>query len=101
RGLGPLPARPRRTPSRLTRFTGDTRIELDAGESRSAADTLIERAHRSLRRSRYRTEVREETGARSVSAERGLLRETGNLVFHIALVGVLICIAGGELTSYR
>lgn len=99
--LKQLRAKPPRTPSRLTRFTGYTRVELDAGEAHSGADALTERAHRSLRRSRYRTEVREEAGGRSVSAERGLLRETGNLVFHIALVGVLICIAGGELTSYR
>src|SRR5699024_1005457 len=45
--LRQLRARPPRTSSRLTRFTGYTRIELDAGESRSGADTLIERAHRS------------------------------------------------------
>jgi cytochrome c biogenesis protein len=100
--LKQLRARPPRTPSRMTRFTGYTRIELpgaDVGGVR--ADALLERAHRSLRRSRYRTEVREEKASRSVSAERGLLRESGNLAFHIALVGVLICIAGGQLTSYR
>ncbi|ATG51238.1 cytochrome C biogenesis protein ResB [Brachybacterium vulturis] len=97
--LKQLRARPPRTPSRLTRFTGYTRVELAGADG--DADALIERARRSLRRSRYRTEVREEAGARSVSAERGLLRESGNLAFHIALVGVLICIAGGQLTSYR
>jgi len=95
--LKQLRARPPRTPSRLTRFTGYTRVELAGADG----DALLERAHRSLRRSRYRTEVREERGSRSVSAERGLLRETGNLLFHIALVGVLVCIAGGQLTSYR
>lgn len=100
--LKQLRARPPRTPSRLTRFTGYTRIELGrAGEGGSGAEAIIERARRSLRRSRYRTEVRDEAGGRSVSAERGLLRESGNLAFHIALVGVLICIAGGQLTSYR
>ncbi|MDN5819997.1 MAG: cytochrome c biogenesis protein ResB [Brachybacterium sp.] len=104
--LRQLQAKPPRTPSRLTRFTGYTRIELGRSGDRGAdaptvADDLIERARRSLRRSRYRTEIREEKGARSVSAERGLLRESGNLTFHIALVGVLICIAGGQLTSYR
>ena len=88
-------AKPPRT-SRLTRFTGYP-IELPGVES----DALLERAHRALRRSRYRTVVREERASRSVSAERGLLRESGNLLFHIALVGVLICIAGGQLTSYR
>ncbi|MGP9539521.1 cytochrome c biogenesis protein ResB [Brachybacterium sp. AOP43-C2-M15] len=95
--LKQLRARPPRTPSRLTRFAGHTRIELPGAD----AVALLERARRSLRRSRYRTEVREETSSRSVSAERGLLRESGNLLFHIALVGVLISIAGGTLTSYR
>ena len=95
--LRQLRAKPPRTPSRLTRFTGYTRIELPGAE----ADAVLETAHRSLRRSRYRTVVREEQRSRSVSAERGLLRESGNLVFHIALVGVLICVAGGQLTSYR
>ena len=95
--LRQLRAKPPRTPSRLTRFTGYTRLELPGAQ----ADSLIETAHRSLRRSRYRAEVREERAGRSVSAERGLLRETGNLLFHIALVGVLVCIAGGTLTSYR
>ncbi len=96
--LRQLRARPPRTPSRLTRFTGHTRVELPGAER----DELIESARRILHRSRYRTEVREERGgAVSVSAERGLLRETGNLLFHIALVAVLICIAGGNLTNYR
>lgn len=95
--LRQLRARPPRTPSRLTRFAGHTRIELPGADP----NALIEQAHRALRRSRYRTEVREEKASRSVSAERGLLRETGNLAFHIALVGVLVCIAGGQLTSYR
>ncbi len=95
--LKQLRARPPRTPSRLTRFTGHTRIELPGAQG----EELIEAARRGLRRSRYRTEVREEKGGRSVSAERGLLRESGNLLFHIALVGVLVCVAGGTLTSYR
>src|SRR5690606_32938846 len=73
--LRQLRARPPRTPSRLTRFTGHTRVELPGAER----DELIESARRILHRSRYRTEVREERGgAVSVSAERGLLRETGN-----------------------
>lgn len=95
--LRQLRSKPPRTPSRLTRFVGHTRLELPDAD----ADALLEQAHRALRRSRYRTEVREEASSRSVSAERGLLRETGNLAFHIALVGVLVCIAGGQMTSYR
>ena len=35
----------------------------------------------------------------SVSAERGYLRETGNLVFHAALIGVLVAVGiGGGFT---
>lgn len=95
--LRQLRARPPRTPSRLDRFVGHTRVELPGVEP----DALLERARRRLRRSRYRTDLVTEKRSASVSAERGLLRETGNLLFHIALVGVLVCVAGGQLTSYR
>jgi cytochrome c biogenesis protein len=36
-----------------------------------------------------------------VSAEKGYLREVGNLVFHLALLGVLISIAVGGLFGYK
>ncbi|WP_372497870.1 cytochrome c biogenesis protein ResB [Tomitella fengzijianii] len=53
----------------------------------------------------WRTETREETrgGVRSVtvSAERGYLREVGNLVFHISLVGLLVAIAMGKIYNYE
>src|SRR5699024_7005641 len=38
---------------------------------------------------------------RTVSAERGTGRETGNLVFHLALVGLLVVTAWGQLVHYR
>ncbi|GHH68613.1 cytochrome c biogenesis protein ResB [Promicromonospora soli] len=37
----------------------------------------------------------------TVSAERGYLRETGNLVFHLALVGLLVSVATGQMLHYR
>ena len=50
----------------------------------------------------YRVDMRDEgDGTLSVSAERGYLRETGNLVFHLALVGLLISVATGQLLHYR
>jgi cytochrome c biogenesis protein len=57
------------------------------------ADAALARAESSLRRARYRV-VRDGSGIR---AEFGYLRETGNLVFHIALVGILVtlAVAGG------
>jgi cytochrome c biogenesis protein len=36
-----------------------------------------------------------------VSAEKGYLREVGNLVFHLALLGVLLSIAAGGLFGYK
>jgi len=36
-----------------------------------------------------------------VSAEKGYLREAGNLVFHLALLGVLVSIAVGGLFGYK
>lgn len=40
-------------------------------------------------------------GARTVSAERGRLREVGNLVFHLSLLGLLIAFAVGKLVGYE
>lgn len=45
-----------------------------------------------LRRRRWRVTVR----GPAVSAEKGYLRETGNLLFHFALVGVLVGVALGS-----
>lgn len=83
-----LRAAPPATPARLNRLVGHT-------ERRAPGDVAaaLDAAHRVLRRQRYRV-VRY---GDSLSAERGYLRETGNLVFHFALVGVLatVGLAGG------
>jgi cytochrome c biogenesis protein len=50
----------------------------------------------------YRVDVHDEGAGRwSASAERGYLRETGNLAFHLALVGLLVAVATGQLLHYR
>ena len=36
-----------------------------------------------------------------ISAEKGYLREAGNLVFHLALIGLLLGFAGGKLFGYE
>jgi cytochrome c biogenesis protein len=41
------------------------------------------------------------TTARTVSAERGHLREVGNLVFHLSLLGLLVAFAAGKLFGYE
>ncbi|MEN3299669.1 cytochrome c biogenesis protein ResB [Pseudonocardia sp.] len=46
-------------------------------------------------------EATDSEGVRTVSSEKGYLRETGNLVFHISLVGLLVGIAVGKLFGYE
>ncbi len=85
---------PPKTPARLERLAGFTTV--DAPESDAA--TAIDSARALLRKSGYRVRLFEGPHL-SVSAERGYLRETGNLVFHTALIGVLASVAiGGGFT---
>jgi cytochrome c biogenesis protein len=90
--LKAMRSQPPKTPARLERLAGFTsRIEPDA----DAAST-IESARTLLRGKGYRVELYEGRGGQlSVSAERGYLRETGNLVFHVALIGILISVGVG------
>ncbi|WP_157007391.1 cytochrome c biogenesis protein ResB [Agromyces laixinhei] len=87
-----LRARPPRTPARLSRLAGYTERALPEGDTAAAA---IDSAAKQLRQAGYRVERYELRGVPSVSAERGYLRETGNLVFHSALVGVLVAVGFG------
>ncbi len=65
-------------------------------------EQVIERTRRHLRG--WRTEVRAEQGRDgeiTLSAEKGYTRELGNLVFHLALVGLLVAIAVGKFFGYE
>jgi cytochrome c biogenesis protein len=88
--LKALRAAPPRTPARLGRLPA-----YRAAEFEGDAEQALAAGERLLRRRRYRVQ---RYGA-SVSAERGYLRETGNLVFHTGLVGILISVfVGGGFT---
>jgi cytochrome c biogenesis protein len=91
--LDQLRSRPPRTPSRLDRMAAYSTLLIAAD-----ARTALQSASALLRRSGYRVQVYPPIhpgGGASVSAERGYLRETGNLVFHGALVGILVAVAVG------
>lgn len=88
-------ARPVRTPRNLSRMPHYEKSTLD-----SSPDEVLAATHKRLRRWR-RQERTEDDGSRTVSAERGYLREAGNLIFHFALVGLLIGMAGGKLYGYE
>jgi cytochrome c biogenesis protein len=81
-----LRARPPKTPARLARLVGFTSVE-----SPGDAETAVASARKVLKSQGYRVERYGD----SISAERGYLRETGNLIFHTALVGVLAAVGLG------
>ncbi|HSK54201.1 MAG TPA: cytochrome c biogenesis protein ResB [Jiangellales bacterium] len=85
-------ARPPAAPRNLSRLPEHRRFEVPA-----PADAVLAAAHATLRDRRYRVAA---DGA-SLAAERGHLRETGNLVFHLAVVVVLLAVALGSLFGYR
>lgn len=91
---------PARTPARFTRLpeSGTLHLPAEAGDD----DEVLRRVEKLLKRRRYRVAVRPAQGrvGASVAAERGYLREWGNLVFHYSLVGVLVSVAVGGLFGF-
>ncbi len=80
-------AKPPLTPKfldRMEHFTEIKKVDLDVIENY-------------LRKKRYR--VRREAG--SISAEKGYLRESGNLLFHLSLVMILIAVGVGSLFGMK
>ena len=71
----------------------------DAGQLRSplAPDAALDAVEEELRVRRYRVVRREG----ELSAEKGHLKETGNLLFHLSLVFLLLGLAGGKLWGYE
>ena len=87
-------AQPPRVPRHLGRLPESRTFELDAD-----ADAVLDRADAVLRRRRYRVVVDRACG--SVSAEKGYLREAGNLAFHLSVLVVLVGFAIGQLYGYK
>lgn len=63
------------------------------------AHTVLSQAEQQLRHSRFRVRVDASDG--SISAEKGYVRETGNLVFHISLLLLLVGVGLGALYGYK
>ncbi|MFE4217093.1 cytochrome c biogenesis protein ResB [Streptomyces sp. NPDC056844] len=86
--IGQLRGRPPGAPKKLTRLPAYTtwRTDAEPEQVREAALAL-------LRKRRFRSH----TAGDAVAAEKGYLRETGNLLFHIALIVMLVAFAGGQL----
>ena len=93
-----LRAQPPAAPRNLTRLPSHASYA-----TTESADAVLERARAVLARKRYRLRRAAGTGAEvgTVSAERGYLRELGNLVFHLAVLVVLVGFAIGTLFGYK
>jgi len=99
-----LRARPPRVPRRFARFPVRTELHtaMDPDQVQQAlAGTLGRRYRREWGTESVTTAAGRERTIRTVSAERGTGRETGNLIFHLALVGLLVVTAWGSLVHYR
>lgn len=83
---------PPKLPARLDRLPVSDRFQTDG-----TAEQVAARIRKTLRGRRWRTVVREG----GISAEKGYLRETGNLLFHISLVVMLVGIALGSLFGFK
>jgi cytochrome c biogenesis protein len=93
-----LPPRAPRHLARLPRFA-EYRTTLPAGDAVEVAARVL--AGRGFRLRRADEAGRGEAGQDWVSAEKGYLREAGNLLFHLALLGVLVSVALGGLFGYK
>ena len=87
-----LGAEPPRTPRNLGRLPAHLAFAASADDS-----GVLDDAERVLRGRRFRVRRLDD----SVGAERGYLRELGNLVFHVSLVFLLCGLAWGSLFGYK
>ncbi|MCZ4510399.1 cytochrome c biogenesis protein ResB [Streptomyces sp. ActVer] len=86
--VGQLRGRPPGAPRRLTRLPAYTTWRTGA-----EPEAVREEALKLLKRRRFRAHL----AGDAVAAEKGYLREVGNLAFHIALIVMLIAFAWGQL----
>ncbi|HUQ00103.1 MAG TPA: cytochrome c biogenesis protein ResB [Aeromicrobium sp.] len=87
-------ARPPKAPANFTRMPASATTDVDASPA-----TVVGRARTAL--GRARVDVVERDDVIEISAESRQLRELGNLLFHLAVVGVLVGVAVGSLLGYR
>jgi cytochrome c biogenesis protein len=89
-------AQPPSAPKRLERLPESATFSREGTPEEAAAECA-----ELLRGGRWRVRTESEPGgSRTISAEKGYLRETGNLLFHVALTVLLLGVAAGRLWGY-
>jgi cytochrome c biogenesis protein len=94
-----LPPRAPRNLARLPRFA-EYATSLGPGQAVEVATRVLSGHGFRLRRPEEPAGAGDDAGG-WVSAEKGYLREAGNLLFHLALLGVLVSVALGGLFGYK
>jgi len=89
-------AAPPRAPRNLIRLPASA-----SASSARPAQEVADSARKLLRQKHYRVVTTAEDGVVTVAAQRGYLREAGNLLFHLSLVVVLVSFAAGNLFGFR
>jgi len=93
--VGQIRMKPVNTPRNLARLPHHASVG-----AVGSLDAIADRITAGLRH--WRFERRTETGGViTISAEKGFLREVGNLVFHFSLLGLLVAIAIGKLFGFE
>ncbi|OBG14725.1 cytochrome C biogenesis protein ResB [Mycolicibacterium celeriflavum] len=87
-------ATPVAAPRNLSRLPKHHRVET-AAQPEALAATVTERLRG------WRTATRRDGEITEISAEKGYLREFGNIVFHFSLLGLLVAVAAGKLFGYE
>ncbi|GAA4620923.1 cytochrome c biogenesis protein ResB [Actinoallomurus vinaceus] len=87
-----LRARPPKPPRNLGRLP-----ESASYETAAAPDEVLAEARTVLKERRFRVDAYDD----AVAAEKGYLRETGNLIFHLALLVLLFAVGSGTAFGYK
>ena len=91
-------SRPPAAPRNLHRLPEHRRVAPAAG---TAPQQTLDTAAAWLRRARWRVDTTYDGTSGTVAAEKGYARETGNLVFHVALLCLLGAVAYGSLCGFK
>ncbi len=70
-------------------------------QTTAPADEALAAAGKRLKGRRFRTVTGSDAAGSWVAAEKGYLRETGNLLFHLSLIGILAAVAIGHFFGFK
>lgn len=89
-----LRAAPVRSPRNLTRLP-QHRVVTAPGNLQAVETAVIAELRG------WRTISRSDSHSVEIAAEKGYLREAGNLLFHFSLIGLLVAVAAGRMFGYE